>query len=347
MIGLSSRERLLRALSCQPVDYPPPCCFMLLHTLDEWYPGEPALIAAQADWGLDPLVVLPSWSPTRSGDPRDLRGYQFDYPGKVNVTLRGLPVHRHPDVRLREWREIIPGARYPVLHREYRTPAGPLSVSANQTEDWPYGDRLLFVDDFIIARARKPLVTKAADLKALAYLLQPPDAETRAYFHAASRANQELARKRDLLRVYRWGVLADMAVALRPAGARLPDRRSAGLGGGPPPPDRRLESGADARGAGGGCRPVGATGVVRGLRLLVARPVPPVPPAAPEDGSGDGTRAGRQVRLHPDGGRDAAARHDSGGRRGRADQRGSGAGGATTCAPSRRKPRDACACGAA
>ena len=146
---------------------------MLLHALDAWYPGEAALIAAQADWGLDPLVVLPSWSPTRPGDPRDLRGYQFDYPGKVNATLRGLPVHCHPDVRLREWREVIPGARYPVLQREYLTPAGPLQFSAHQTEDWPYGDRLLFVDDFIIARARKPLVTTAADLKALAYLVQP------------------------------------------------------------------------------------------------------------------------------------------------------------------------------
>jgi hypothetical protein len=187
---------------------------VLLHALDAWYPGEAALIAAQADWGLDPLVVLPSWSPTRPGDPRDLRGYQFDYPGKVNATLRGLPVHCHPDVRLREWREVIPGARYPVLQREYLTPAGPLQFSAHQTEDWPYGDRLLFVDDFIIARARKPLVTTAADLKALAYLLQPPDAEARAHFRAASRANRERARKRDLLRVYHWGVLADIAAWL-------------------------------------------------------------------------------------------------------------------------------------
>jgi len=204
---------MLRALSCQPVDRTP-CCLMLLHALDEWYPGEQNLIAAQADWGLDPLVVLPSWAVTRPGDPLDLRGYQFDYPGKVNVTLRGLPVHSHPDVRLREWRERIPGARYPVLQREYLIPAGLLNVSANQTEDWPYGDRLLFVDDFIIARARKNLVTTASDLKSLAYLLLPPDADTIAHFRAASHANRELAKNRDLLRVYHWGVLADMAAWL-------------------------------------------------------------------------------------------------------------------------------------
>lgn len=187
---------------------------MLLHALDEWYPGEQGLIEAQADLGLDPLVVVPSWSVTRPGDPRDLRGYQFDYPGKVNVTLRGLPVHCHPDVRIREWRESIPGSRYPILQREYVTPGGPLHVAANQTEDWPYGDRLLFVDDFIIARARKNLITMASDLDSLAYLLMPPDAETIAHFRAASRANRELAQARDLLRVYHWGVLADMAAWL-------------------------------------------------------------------------------------------------------------------------------------
>ena len=103
---------------------------------------------------------------------------------------------------------------YPVLHREYRTPAGPLHVSANQTEDWPYGDLLPFVDDFIIARARKNLVITASDLKSLAYLLLPPNEEVIAHFRAASLANRELARERDLLRVYQWGVLADMAAWL-------------------------------------------------------------------------------------------------------------------------------------
>ncbi len=94
---MSSRARMLHALSCEPVDYAP-CCFMLLHGLDEWHPGETNLVSAQADMGLDPLVDIPSWSVSRPGDPRDLRGYQLDYPGKVNVTLRGMPVHAHPDV---------------------------------------------------------------------------------------------------------------------------------------------------------------------------------------------------------------------------------------------------------
>ena len=200
----------MHALSCDPVDYTP-CCFMLLHGFDEWFPGEQNLVAAQADLGLDPLVDIPSWSVSRPGDPLDLRGYQLDYPGKVNVTLRGMPVHAHRDVTLREWRELGPGARYPVLHREYLTPAGPLTVSASQTEDWPYGDHLLFVDDFIIARATKTLITKPSDLKALAYLLQPPDAETIAHFRSSSESNRKLAQEMELLRVYQWGALADMA----------------------------------------------------------------------------------------------------------------------------------------
>ncbi len=93
-------------------------------------------------------MVLPSWSLTRPADPRDLRGYQFDYPERVNVTLRGLPVHSHPDLRIREWVERAKGQRCPVLHREYLTPEGTLNVAVNQTADWPYGDRMLFVDDF-------------------------------------------------------------------------------------------------------------------------------------------------------------------------------------------------------
>jgi uroporphyrinogen-III decarboxylase len=213
MTKLSSRERMLRALSCRPVDHPP-CCCMLLHALDEWSRGEADLIAAQADWGLDPLVVLPSWSLTRPGDPADLRGYQFDYPQKVNVTLRGLPVHPHPAVRIREWLERPAGEPHPTLHREYHTPEEILSVVVNRTSDWPYGDRLPFVDDFIIPRARKNLIGVARDLKALAYLLQPPDGETVRHFRAASQANRRLAAERDLLLVYQWGVLADMAAWL-------------------------------------------------------------------------------------------------------------------------------------
>jgi hypothetical protein len=187
---------------------------MLLHALDEWARGETGLIALQADWGLDPLVVLPSWSLTRPGDPADLRGYQFDYPGKLNLTLRGLPVHPHPAVRIREWQERPAGEPHPTLHREYHTPEGALSVAVSRTPDWPYGDRLPFVDDFIIPRARRHLVAAPKELAALRYLLQPPDAQTVEHFRAASRPNRQLAEERGLLLVYQWGVLADMAAWL-------------------------------------------------------------------------------------------------------------------------------------
>ncbi len=58
------------------------------------------------------------------------------------------------------------------------------------------------------------LVTQPSDMKALAYLLQPPDAETVAHFRLSSETNQGIAREKDLLRVYQWGVLADMAAWL-------------------------------------------------------------------------------------------------------------------------------------
>ena len=213
MSSLSSRERLLRALSCQPVDYHP-CCFMLAHSLDEICANDRDLVDKQLEWGLDPLVILPSWFLPRPGDPKDLRGYQFDYPEKVNVTLRGLPVHAHADVQVRESSVHAKGDRYPLLRREYITPEGALSVEVKKTADWPYGDRMLFVDDFIIARAKKNLVNAYDDLKALKYLLQPPDREAIDHFRSASQANRKLAREKGLPLVYQWGVLGDMAAWL-------------------------------------------------------------------------------------------------------------------------------------
>ncbi len=213
MTDLTSRERMLRALACRPVDHVP-CCFMLLHVLDEWCPNERDLITLQLEWGLDPLVVLPSWSLAGPPDPLDLRGYQLDSAWKVNQTLRGLSVRPHPDVRTREWVDRSEGLRYPVLHREYLTPAGALRVAANQTADWPYGDRMLFVDDFTIARARKNMIATTDDLRALQYLLQPPDREAVARYRDASCDNRRMAAEQGLLLVYQWGVLADMAAWL-------------------------------------------------------------------------------------------------------------------------------------
>jgi len=91
------------------------------------------------------------------------------------VVQVSVPYPRH-DARVcvGERREAHSGDPYPVLHKSYETPAGRLHTTVSQTEDWPWGDHVPFLDDFLIPRSRKFLVTADASLDALAYLLGPP-----------------------------------------------------------------------------------------------------------------------------------------------------------------------------
>ncbi len=51
------------------------------------------------------------------------------------------PIVHHKDVKTRVWKEsAVP---YPVLHKEWRTPAGTLHASVQVTEDWQVSDVLL------------------------------------------------------------------------------------------------------------------------------------------------------------------------------------------------------------
>ncbi len=193
---LSSRERMLAALSCALVDYPP-CCFMQFSGLEAKCNSQLQMAEQYLAWGMDAMIQVPPWLLTAGGDTAD---------------LRGLPVHFHPGVRVREWQEpAAEGERYRTLNKEYATPAGSLTTRINQTDDWPYGDHVPFLDDFNVPRAQKHLVTGAQDLAALRYLLPPPDKAIIAEFRENSRPAQQFARKHDLLVSGGAGVGADMA----------------------------------------------------------------------------------------------------------------------------------------
>lgn len=88
---------MLRAVDCKPVDHPP-CCFMLLHAMEDLCKDDFELVEKQLDWGLDPMVRLPQWIPTGPGDPSDLRVFRDGWHADVHISMRGLPVHCHPDV---------------------------------------------------------------------------------------------------------------------------------------------------------------------------------------------------------------------------------------------------------
>jgi len=192
---LTSRERMLRALSHQPVDHIP-CCFMSFTALRQRV-GEDMfrLAEAEQEMGLDSMLFIPTAS----------RAQRPDHPD-----LRGLPVRISPRVDVREWREDVPGT-LGVLRKEYHTPDGVLRTGVRLSEDWPYGDHIPLIGDYQIPRATKPLITQPEELRALQYLLMPPRDDDVAQFRREAETARSFVAQRGLLLAGGWGVGMDMA----------------------------------------------------------------------------------------------------------------------------------------
>jgi len=191
---MSSRQRMLSALDRQEGDYPP-CSFMLYGGLRSQCHTHAEFIERQVAMGLDATIQLPPRPPIVVNDYSN---------------LHGLPVSYDPRVQIREWIEHPADEERPILVKEYDTPAGRLRNEVRKTEDWPWGDHVPFLDDYIIPRARKFLVTKSEDLEALRFLLIPPSVEEIAAFKVESAPAQAQARHYDLLVAGGWGVGADL-----------------------------------------------------------------------------------------------------------------------------------------
>jgi uroporphyrinogen-III decarboxylase len=203
--AMSSRERLLAAMNRELPDHVP-MAFMLFGALEERLAGggkavDPAAaVEAQIALGLDTVVDLHLFAP------------QADETGHSDAP--GIPVRFGEGVRTRQWAETPPGGRYPVLHREYITPSGTLSVAVDRTDDWPYGDvtagfHVPFMDDYLAPRSSKHLIEKRADLASLRHLLVPPAADDLKACREAWGTGRKLAEKHDLPLAGGWGVGAD------------------------------------------------------------------------------------------------------------------------------------------
>jgi uroporphyrinogen-III decarboxylase len=187
---LNSRQRLLRAIGGQEVDYIP-CSFMSFTILrkrkqEDWY----AVALEEMAMGLDPMLFIPT-------APRAARAEHPD--------LRGLPVRFGEAVKTTEWKD---GA---LLHRIYETPAGMLTARVHLSEDWPHGEHIPFVDDYQVPRAEKPLVAGPEDLPALAYLLTPPAPQDKAAFRQEAETARQFAKSEGVLLAGGWGIGLDMA----------------------------------------------------------------------------------------------------------------------------------------
>ena len=204
---MSSRERMLAALNGEKPDHIP-LAFMIFSALNERLAGErrggdrAAFIEAQIELGLDTVVDLASFAP------------QAGETGHSDAA--GLPVRFGEGVETRQWAEMESDLRYPVLHKEYTTPSGTLSVAVDQTDDWPYGDAargdfsVPFMDDFLAPRCRRYLVERREDLIPLRHLLTPPAEGDLANCREAWRKGKQLAEKHDLLLAGGWGVGGDV-----------------------------------------------------------------------------------------------------------------------------------------
>jgi uroporphyrinogen-III decarboxylase len=189
MMPLSSRERLLAALRYEEPDHVPLLFF---------------------SFGFEPPRHL-AWS-----DPVD-EARQWLSIG-VDAWLRlSLPLVFHPEVRESAWEEALPGERWPLMVKEYETPAGTLRQEVFRSDDWVSeewpghkdGDGgLALLDDYNVPRYRRPLIQTEEDVEKLRYLLTPlPDAALAGFRQRA----EALARAADELGV--------MLVGYEPAGA--------------------------------------------------------------------------------------------------------------------------------
>lgn len=84
-----------------------------------------------------------------------------------------IPLGRHPDIRETTWEEAVAEEEYPLLHKVIETPTGELSAAVRRTPDWPHGEDIPLMSDFVVSRLVKPWIEDEQDLDCLQYVWQP------------------------------------------------------------------------------------------------------------------------------------------------------------------------------
>lgn len=163
----SSRERMLIALENKESNYIP-CSFMMFGALAEKCKDQFEFIERQLGLGLDTKVELPE-----------------------------LPFRFHPEVKVKEWKQKTENGH--LLHKEYQTPSGKLISIVRKTEDWPYGNCVPLLNDYLAPRSKKFLIEKRGDLEALRHLFSQPTVDDVVVFRKQANELKRFAGKKDLL----------------------------------------------------------------------------------------------------------------------------------------------------
>lgn len=144
---MSSRERMFAAFECCESDYTP-CCFMIFAALYKQCRDKIEFVDRLLEMGLD-----------------------------ARMQLTEMPVRFRPGVDTRQWKEPPGADGCPHLHKEYITPAGTLHTVVRKDAEWPHGDDVPFLDDYLCTRSEKFLIDAETSLEAFQYLLADPTAE--------------------------------------------------------------------------------------------------------------------------------------------------------------------------
>jgi uroporphyrinogen decarboxylase len=106
------------------------------------------------------------------------------------------------------------GERYPLLVKEYDTPAGQIRQVVRETEDWPYGEDVRLFSDYNVSRASEFPVKGPEDLPRLRYLLCEPTADQVREFRQAAAQLRQGAQRLGVVLEGGWTALGDAALWL-------------------------------------------------------------------------------------------------------------------------------------
>lgn len=192
-MSLTSKEKIIKAINCEDIgDFKEiPLTFMNFAALRNTCNNEIEFIEKQLELGLDTVAYI-----------GERPFFEInDYPA-----LYGLPIDYHLKVKVREWVEKDPIEQYPIIHKEYLTPEGPLEIEIKKSSDWPYSYHIPLMCDYIVSRMKKPLIKVKNDLNKLKYLLTPPNKDQIKDFKEQSIKVKSFAEKHDLPVAAKWAI---------------------------------------------------------------------------------------------------------------------------------------------
>ncbi len=191
-IGLSSRERLLYTMRRQAADHVPLWNLWRNRDIPFHYTTQTERAGAVLSLGLDDTLLLqPPLNKTEHYD-----------------------ANRVPGVTTRVRRVQVEGERYPLLVKEYETPAGQIRQVVRQTEDWPYGEDVRLFSDHNVSRSKEFPVKGSEDLPRLRYLLGEPAADQIAEFRQTAVQLRRASQRLGVVLEGGWAALGDAALWL-------------------------------------------------------------------------------------------------------------------------------------